>query len=341
VSDKLATRVIVVDPDRPDPIALDTAAGVLRGGGLVAFATETVYGLGGIATDRAAVSRIFAAKGRPAKNPVIVHVAGIAQACECVAEWPAEAQRLAERFWPGPLTLVLYRSAIIPDLVTAGGDNVAVRAPAAKVALGLIERSGQPIAAPSANRSNRLSPTRARHVLADLDGRIDLLIDSGPTALGLESTVLDLTTPAPRLLRPGPIATKQLEEALEGRHVVELDSSESSDRPSSPGQMPIHYAPRTPSFRADTCAELSGMGHRESMAVVVIGEHPTPSLARLAPQFVLETPEKASRLLYEILHQCDLLGIGSIVVLMPPDLPEWRAVRDRLMRATRPLAERE
>ena len=131
----------------------------------------------------------------------------IAQARDCVAEWPATAECLAARFWPGPLTLVLNRSGIIPDMVTAGQDTVAVRAPAGKVARGLIERTGQPIAAPSANRSNRLSPTRAEHVLADLDGRIDLIIDSGPTAIGLESTVLDLTTAPPRLLRPGPIST--------------------------------------------------------------------------------------------------------------------------------------
>ena len=186
----------------------------MRRGGLVAFATETVYGLGAIATLPEAVSRIFAAKERPAINPVIVHVAGVAQAGHCVAEWPATAQTLAERFWPGPLTLVLNRSAIIPDQVTAGNDTVGVRAPAGKVARGLIERTGQPIAAPSANRSNRISPTRAEHVLADLDGRIDLIIDSGPTALGLESTVLDLTTSTPRLLRPGPISIEELEAVL-------------------------------------------------------------------------------------------------------------------------------
>ena len=196
---KRATPVIVVRPDQPDPTALDTAAKILRRGGMVAFATETVYGLGAMATDPQAVSRIFAAKQRlTAINPVIVHVAGVAQARECVALWPATAQSLAARFWPGPLTLVLNRSAIIPDQVTAGHDTVGVRAPAGKVARGLIERAGQPIAAPSANRANRISPTRAEHVLADLDGRIDLIIDSGPTALGLESTVLDLTTAAPR-----------------------------------------------------------------------------------------------------------------------------------------------
>ena len=209
-----ATRVVVVDPEDPDPTALDMAAAVLKQGGLVAFATETVYGLGAIATDPVAVARIFAAKERPAINPVIVHVASAGGAADCVAHWPPAAQRLAAQFWPGALTLVLPRSGIIPDQVTAGHHTVAVRAPAGKVARGLIARTGQPIAAPSANRANRISPTRADHVQADLDGRVDLIIDSGPTALGLESTVLDLTTTSPRLLRPGPISIKELENVL-------------------------------------------------------------------------------------------------------------------------------
>jgi L-threonylcarbamoyladenylate synthase len=339
VSANIITRLIVVEPDNPDPAALDTAAGILQRGGLVAFATETVYGLGGMATDPTAVARIFAAKGRPAINPVIVHVARIVQARTCVADWPDEAERLAARFWPGPLTLVLNRSAIIPDLVTAGGETVAVRAPAGKVARGLLERSGQPIAAPSANRSNRLSPTRADHVQADLDGRIDLIIDSGPTALGLESTVLDLTHSPPHLLRPGPITTAALEEALGGIHVVESIACEPHGRRTSPGQMPVHYAPRTPAFRAATCAELSGISQRENRALVVVGQTFTSPSPQFAAQVSLESPEQASRLLYDVLHQLDSLAHRSIVVVMPPDVPEWLAVRDRLQRATRPLEE--
>ena len=340
VSCNRATRVIVVGPDQPDPIALDMAAEILRQGGLVAFATETVYGLGAIATLPQAVSRIFAAKERPAINPVIAHVASIAQARDCVALWPATAQSLAARFWPGPLTLVLNRSAMIPDQVTAGHDTVGVRAPAGKVARGLIDRAGQPIAAPSANRANRISPTRAEHVLADLDGRIDLIIDSGPTALGLESTVLDLTTPAPRLLRPGPISKQELEAAM-GESVMEAVSNESTVRLSSPGQMPIHYAPLTHAFRVDSSGELGRMGHCENMALVVIGEHPPFSLSGFGASYVLATREEASRRLYDVLHRCDLLGMRSIIVLMPPDEPGWLAVRDRLLRATRLLDEFE
>jgi L-threonylcarbamoyladenylate synthase len=331
-----ATPVIVVDPDQPDPSALDWAAEILKRGGLVAFATETVYGLGAIATDSKAVSRIFAAKQRPAINPVIVHVASIAQACDCVALWPTTAQSLAEQFWPGPLTLVLTRSGIIPDQVTAGHATVGVRAPAGNVASGLLERTGQPIAAPSANRANRISPTRAEHVLADLDGVIDLIIDSGPTTIGLESTVLDLTTPLPRLLRPGPISTSELESALGGR-VIEHVAAESGDRLSSPGQMPVHYAPLTAAVRVDSSGELGRLGYCENMALVVIGEHSPFSLSGFAASYALETPDKASRQLYEILHRCDLLGVSSIIVLMPPDEPEWRAVRDRLLRATQTL----
>jgi L-threonylcarbamoyladenylate synthase len=338
VSSNRATLVIVVGPDQPDPAALDMAAEILKQGGLVAFATETVYGLGAIATNPQAVSRIFAAKERPAINPVIAHVASVAQARDCVALWPATAQRLAARFWPGPLTLVLNRSGMIPNEVTAGLETVGVRAPVGKVARGLIERTGQPIAAPSANRANRISPTRAEHVLADLDGRIDLIIDSGPTALGLESTVLDLTTPAPRLLRPGPISKQELEAALDAS-VMEAVSSEATVRLSSPGLMPVHYAPSTQAFRVDSSGELGRMGYCENMALVVIGEHAPFSLSGFAASYVLATPQEAARQLYDVLHLCDQLGLRSIIVLMPPDEPEWLAVRDRLLRATRKLEE--
>jgi L-threonylcarbamoyladenylate synthase len=339
MSHRLPTRVLTVDPEDPDPAALAEAAGVLRRGGLVAFATETVYGLGAVAGDEHAVAKIFAAKGRPATNPVIVHVADIDQARGCVGDWPEAAEALARRFWPGPLTLVLNRSGRIPDVVSAGQPTVAVRAPAGAVALGLIAHTGEPIAAPSANRSNRISPTRAEHVLADLDGRIDLLLDSGPTAVGLESTVVDLTGKSPRLLRPGPITSPELEAVLPGRALVLPVPGASVERPTSPGRMPVHYAPRTPSFRVDTPDELARLAARAGMAVIAIGDAPAPPGTPRAPVFRLETPARASRHLYETLHHCDVLGLRAIVVVMPPDRPEWQAVRDRLLRATRPLAE--
>jgi L-threonylcarbamoyladenylate synthase len=331
----MTRNVLAVDPERPDPNVLDAAAEVLLRGGLVAFATETVYGLGAIATWPEAVARIFAAKGRPAINPVIVHASGIAQARECVAEWPDAAQRLARRFWPGPLTLVLNRAEIIPDVVTAGRHTVAVRVPAGKVALGLINRAGKPVAAPSANRSNRLSPTRAEHVAADLADVVDLVIDSGPTAVGLESTVLDLTAARPRVCRPGPISTRELEEVLDLRLVLEAITVEQADRPLSPGQMPVHYAPRTPAFRVESSEKLEDLVQRGNLALIVFGAHADDALPAATVRFTLESPQTAARRLYDVLHQCDALSVDAIVVVMPPDQPEWQAVRDRLLRATR------
>jgi L-threonylcarbamoyladenylate synthase len=328
----------MIDPEEPDPIALDEAARVLRQGGLVAFATETVYGLGAVATDERAVARIYTAKGRPAINPLIVHVARIEQARSCATDWPAAAEILAAQFWPGPLTLVLNRSGRIPDIVTAGNPTVGLRMPAAPVARGLIERTGEPVAAPSANRSNRLSPTRAEHVLADLDGLIDLVIDSGPTAVGLESTVVDISVEPPRLLRPGPITNSELESALSGRSLSIPVAGESSERPSSPGQLPVHYSPRTPSFRVESPEELARIPRLEEIALVSIGERrSSPSLA-VAKEFRLDSPAVAARLLYDVLHQCDALEVRAIIVIMPPDRPEWLAVRDRLLRATRPFS---
>lgn len=319
------TRVLSVDPEWPDAAVLDEASRVLAGGGLVAFATETVYGLGAIATDAAAVQRIFAAKGRPSVNPLIVHVADAGEARECVAVWPADAEELAARFWPGPLTLVLPRSRRIPNIVTAGRSTVGVRCPAGLVAGELIARCGLPLAAPSANRSNRLSPTRAEHVLADLSGLVDLVIDSGQTTLGLESTVLDLTSDPPRLLRPGPISASELGGCLGGRPVEMPDAGAATARPTSPGQMGVHYAPRTPAFRVDSLDRVPDLA---GAAVLTIG----------AGSPGLESPEAAARNLYGVLHGIDARGVSAIVVVMPPDRPEWLAIRDRLLRATRPIA---
>jgi L-threonylcarbamoyladenylate synthase len=330
------TRVLSIDPDNPDPGVLDQAAAVMLRGGLVAFATETVYGLGAVATERDSVARIFAAKERPAVNPVIVHVAGIAQARECTAKWPSPAEILARQFWPGPLSLVLLRSAIIPDVVTAGRETVAVRVPAGKVVQGLIEHMGKPIAAPSANRSNRVSPTRAEHVLADLNGRVDLILDSGPTQIGLESTVLDLTTLPPRLLRPGPIGRMDVEAALGGGPVQECDPSKRPEVPSSPGLMPVHYAPATPAFRLERHERLPAP-ISENVALIVLGEPPELAGTRRDRLFRLESPGAAARSLYDVLHRCDALGVEAIVVVMPPDLPDWQAIRDRLVRATTPI----
>ncbi len=308
-------------------------------GGLVAFATETVYGLGAVATDPRAVARIYEAKGRPSLNPLIVHVADIGQAREYVSEWPDEADTLASSFWPGPLTLVLDRSGPIPDLVTAGKATVGVRCPAGRVARGLIDRCGRPLAAPSANRSNRLSPTRAEHVLADLDGRIDLILDSGPTAVGLESTVLDLTTDPVRLLRPGPITVAQLESTLSGRFIAVARVGRIRRPTVEPRADGRALCADHPGIPGRSVEEFRFLPDLEGAAILSLATRRSPRLSTTR-QDRLETPELAARWLYDVLHEFDAMRPLAIVVVMPPDRPEWLAVRDRLLRATRPIDER-
>jgi L-threonylcarbamoyladenylate synthase len=310
------------------------AAAVLRAGGLVAFPTETVYGLGANALDAAAVGRIFTAKGRPSNNPLIVHVADAAEAGRVAVAWSDAAALLAARFWPGPLTLVLPRRPEVPDAVTAGGPTVAVRVPAHPVALALLRAAAVPVAAPSANRSTELSPTRAEHVLRGLDGRIDLILDSGPTAVGIESTVLDLTVTPPRLLRPGMVGRAELE-AVIGSVAVEGEPSPLRAL-RSPGMLERHYAPRTPL----ECVEGSAAGRleqlrREGLRVGWLTAGPS---ARAAPdgvgQVLPDEPDGYAAGLYAALHRLDGLGLDRIVVAMPPDTEQWRAVRDRLRRAS-------
>ncbi len=239
------TRVLTVDRAQPDPAALEEAAEVLRRGGLVAFPTETVYGLGADATNPEAVARIFEAKGRPSTNPLIVHGWDIKTVRTAVNGWPVSAAKLAQRFWPGPLTFVLPRSRLIPDIVTAGQETVGTRVPDDLVACALLQRFGGLVAAPSANRSTRVSPSTAQHVLKDLDGRVDLILDAGPTCVGIESTVLDLTSHPPRLLRPGAITAGEIGDRLKltvatPEHLV----ADPGFAQTSPGQQELHYAPR-------------------------------------------------------------------------------------------------
>jgi L-threonylcarbamoyladenylate synthase len=333
----METQVLAVDPNSPDRAAIERAAAVLRAGGLVAFPTETVYGLGADALDAAAVGRIFAAKGRPAHNPLIVHVADEAGARAVAGEWPAAAARLAARFWPGPLTLVVPKAAAVPDVVTAGGLTVAVRVPANPVALALLRAAGVPVAAPSANRSSRLSPTRAEHVLRGLAGRIDLVLDGGPTAGGIESTVLDVTAHPPRLLRPGLIEAAALE-AVVGPVVRPRAPRAAGDAPlPSPGILPRHYAPTT----SLECVEGSGRVRVEGLAAagrrvgwLTLGP---PDGAAPPHTTVVSLPAEPAGYaagLYAALHALDELGLERIVVALPPDTPAWLAVRDRLRRAS-------
>jgi L-threonylcarbamoyladenylate synthase len=338
------TRIVSIDRDNPDPEVLSEAAEILRNGGLVAFATETVYGLGADATNPAAVAKIFEAKGRPSFNPLIVHAADLEMVQTCVSNGPSFTGRtddsstvglLARHFWPGPLTVVLPRSPIIPDIVTGGLETVGVRIPEPTIAYRLIASLGRPLAAPSANRSTGISPTLARHVKDDLDTRIDLILDSGQTTLGLESTVLDLTTREPRILRPGPISALMIEHVLGGLRVRDAEHGGESptQRPLSPGQMAIHYAPKTKTVRLDRASQLQDFAWPKRAALVVFGEHAIPSIPEVITRIDLRTPEAAARDLYVVLHQCDNLGADLIVIMPPPDRAEWVAVRDRLGRA--------
>ncbi|NBW96079.1 MAG: threonylcarbamoyl-AMP synthase [Planctomycetia bacterium] len=330
------------DATSPPPetvAALERAASILAGGGLVAIPTETVYGLAAVATDADAVERIFAAKGRPATNPLIVHVAHPEMARGLAAAWPEAADRLTATLWPGPLTVVVPRSPRIPDAVTAGGGTVAVRCPSHPLTRLLIEMAGEPLAAPSANRSLSVSPTTAAHVLEGLGNRIDLILDAGPCVHGIESTVVDCTTDPPLVLRPGPITQARLTEAL-GMPVAAPSAIAHAGPARAPGQLPRHYAPRTPLELSDTASERVGSllaeGRRVGWLTVAADAPATRSLAASRDVVVVPMPADPAAyaaMLYAALHALDKRDLSTIVVDTPPDTDGWRAVRDRLSRA--------
>ncbi len=240
---KLHTKIYIITPDNFADV-IEECAEIIRRGGTVAIPTETVYGLGANALDTRAVNRIFHAKGRPADNPLIVHVASVQQLDQLVSEIPAKAVSLMKAFWPGPLTLILKRTDVVPDITTGGLDTVAVRMPADIVARELIRVSGKPLAAPSANISGRPSPTTAAHVLHDLEGRIDAVIDAGNTCIGVESTVIDMTGKKPAVLRPGYISAASIEEVIGEVEIGYNDHvTEDESVPRSPGMKYTHYSP--------------------------------------------------------------------------------------------------
>lgn len=309
------------------PVSDDTvarAAELLRQGRLVAFPTETVYGLGGDAGSDVAVAAIFAAKGRPRFNPLIVHVPGLAEA-EMLADFDARAHAVASRFWPGPLTLVLPRlpAGGVSLLASAGLDTVAVRAPAHPVAQQLLRAAGRPIAAPSANRSGRISPTAAAHVAAELAGAVALILDAGETPVGLESTVLDLSGAAPTLLRPGAVTLEQLHEAL---GPVEIAAG-GEDAPRSPGRLPRHYAPDRP-LRLDTHDARAG----EALLAFGPGEAPSGFAETLWLSRRGDLGEAAANL-FAMLRRLDRPEFTGIAVMPIPETGLGRAVNDRLRRA--------
>ncbi|HSQ56089.1 MAG TPA: L-threonylcarbamoyladenylate synthase [Gemmata sp.] len=337
----MKTEHLSVDPSSPDPLLIARAAECIRAGGLVAFPTETVYGLGANALDPVAVGRIFAAKGRPPSNPLIVHVAEAPQILNIAAVWPETASRLAEKFWPGPLTIVVQKKPTVPDLVTAGGPTVAIRCPAHPVARALIGAAGVPLAAPSANRSTELSPTRAEHVLKGLGGRIDMVLDGGPCRGGLESTVVDSTGPVVRVLRPGPITMPMLEQLIGKVEMTSREPAQPGEVARSPGQMARHYSPRTRLrlVEANDLLEDSIEARRAGLQVGSVSFiRPDAGLAEVVGEggrhiSLTADPEMAAALLYAALHRLDELGLDLLLVEIPPDTPEWSAIRDRLSRA--------
>jgi L-threonylcarbamoyladenylate synthase len=304
---------------------IDHAAGLLRTGRLVAFPTETVYGLGANALDSGAVARIYAVKRRPATSPLIVHVASIEMAQSLVAAWPELAGLLAKKFWPGPLTLVLRKLAgKIPDNVTAGLATVGLRMPAHPVALALIEAAGVPVAAPSANRFTELSPSTAEHVRHSLGSEVDYILDGGPCSVGIESTVLSLAKSRPVLLRPGGISRAELE-AVVGP--VELPRDDETGAHSAPGMHPRHYSPRT-ALHLTTSGKLP----QEGRGIYLQYSHPA---ARPTTE-IIQMPNGAAEYataLYQKLHEADEAGVDWIAVDRPPNAPEWEAILDRLRRA--------
>jgi L-threonylcarbamoyladenylate synthase len=322
------TRLLkVTGPDDP---AIQEAAEILTAGGLVAFPTETVYGLGADGLNPEAVARIYAAKGRPATNPVILHVADVAGARPLVSAWPETARLLAERYWPGPLTLVLPASEQVPAIVRAGGATVALRCPAHPVALALIRAVGRPLAAPSANRSQHLSPTLAQHVASSLGEAVDLILDGGPTSAGLESTILDLSGTRPRILRPGPIAPGELAEFV-GELEVWEGAIPTGQRQAAPGMAERHYAPQA---RLEVVARGAGVAASPKRAAYVgIGSLPRLPEGVRGVLLPLDAEAVGTRF-FALLHELDAAGFERIVMEQPPEGEAWLAVRDRLQRAS-------
>ena len=331
----MQTTIVQIDPHSPDLEAIAEAAERLRRGELVAFPTETVYGLGANALDAGAVARIFAAKGRPARNPLIVHASEVSAVQEIVAAWPDAAIRLAERFWPGPLTLVLPRRESIPDIVTGGGPTVGVRIPAHPVALALLRAAGVPVAAPSANRSLQISPTCAEHVARSLGGRIPLILDGGATSGGLESTVVNLSGDVPQLLRPGLLSPAEIEAVIGPiRRTANLAPAEDNAPLPAPGMLSRHYAPCAPlELYADSTArvhQLLAQGRRVGWLTF---DPAPPLLPGLVALSLSRNPALYAVRLYAALHELDAADVHVILVDTPPAQEAWLAVRDRLERA--------
>jgi L-threonylcarbamoyladenylate synthase len=332
-------RVRAIDPRAPDQDVIDEAAAVLRAGGLVALPTETVYGLAARALDPRALERIFHAKGRPTSHPLIAHVLDEEQARPLAGAWTADATRLTRAFWPGPLTIVVDRAASVPAAVSGGGPSVAIRAPSHPIARAVLAALGEPIAAPSANRYQGLSPTSASHVVQELGDGVDLVLDAGRCEAGIESTVVDVREPPARVLRPGAVGIARLRGVVPGV-VWTVERLSGEELRVSPGMQDRHYSPRASLTVADTleqarevASELAARG--ETVGLLTRGPAaalPSGVLARALP----EDAEGYAHGLYATLRDLDDVGATVIVVVRVPDDEDWWAVADRLARAATP-----
>jgi len=335
-----------VDPVNPEQKAIEEAALILRRGGLVAFPTETVYGLGANALDGRAVASIFEAKGRPSDNPIIVHVAGREQVSALTESLPVTAEMLMDAYWPGPLTLVLPVGKRVPQEVTAGLRTVAVRMPDHPVALALIRAAGVPVAAPSANMSGRPSPTSAEHVLEDLNGRIEAVLDGGSAEFGVESTVLDMTSKVPVVLRPGGITPEDLKDVL---GEVDVDPAAAAgfnkeDKPRSPGMKYMHYAPLAPlrlvigrpEAAASKIKELAGQEKARGRKVGILSLSKNDDFSHYGEVVTAgcrEKPETVAAGLYSALRRFNDLGVDIIFAEGLEELGVGLAVMNRLKKA--------
>ncbi|HBE26758.1 MAG TPA: threonylcarbamoyl-AMP synthase [Ktedonobacter sp.] len=349
---KIDTEVVTVDAIHPEIAKIERAAALIRAGEVVVFPTETVYGLGADALQPGAVERIFAAKGRPFSDPLIVHIADEGTLDELASEIPAQVHQLARAFWPGPLTLILPRRPLVPALVTAGLQTVAVRMPRHPVALALIRAAGTPIAAPSANRFMHVSPTTAQHALADLQGRVPLILDSGPCEVGVESTVLDLCAMVPTILRPGGVSLEELRAVLPDVRLPlpankeRRDNDTSLEAQRSPGQLLTHYAPAVPLLLFEGTAEvmratmLTEVQRRrengERIGVLVADEDVAAFQDSGAQVYTLgnaAAPEKVAAALFAGLRTLETSGVKVILCRSFDEHGLGLAIRDRLLRA--------
>lgn len=312
----------------PTPQALVRAVALLREGNLVAFPTETVYGLGADALNPEAVSKVFAAKGRPADHPLIVHLPDLTHLETWAADAPELAYQLADAFWPGPLTLVLKRSLLVPDLITGGQDTVGLRVPSHLVALDLLHAFGGGIAAPSANRFGRLSPTRAEHVVEELSDRVDLVLDGGACEVGLESTIINLSTGRVQILRPGGVSVSRIADLLGYAPEIVAKSAVRV-----PGSLASHYAPLTPSVLV-SAQQIDNLARTASNSAGFVSQRQKPAWAKGPWRTLPADPKAYGHEVYAALRDLDSSNLTRIYVEAVPDTPEWLAVRDRLRRAT-------